>query len=133
MADQELAAMVLKQITTHPETHYQGMWARELSPARQLTLGVSCNTQMCVAGWAVHFADAAAEPDYMGTSTAWYVRNGDGVREPYNEAGRKALDITVQERDYLFDTDRTQDEVIAALTDLVETGHLTPYGYGDEY
>lgn len=135
MANRELAQKVLDQITAHPETHRQGYWAWK----GQLRNGEDtyCGTAMCVAGWAVHFADMDAEPLWEGSpgdEAAWYVKSDRfGNSEMYADAGRAALEISEEEAHYLFNESRTDAQVIDALTDLVETGHLTPYGYGDEY
>lgn len=148
MANLELAAMVLKQITTHPETHYQAAWVRRPDEGAQryiqLRYGAVCDTQMCVAGWAVHFNDVSAEPmygfltgnhDYHAAlaDSAWLAMTPDGTAVWYSVAGREALGITETEAEWLFDSGRSKDEVVDALTELVETGRIVePWeGYED--
>jgi hypothetical protein len=123
MADRELAQKVLDQITAHPELHTQLYFARKRNP---------CDTAMCVAGWAVQLDDPAAvpvfSPGFIIPTAMSEVQLGNGDVVDYAHAGQNALGITSDEAEYLFDEDRTTDEVVTALTELATFGTFTvPY------
>lgn len=77
-----------------------------------------CGTAACVAGNAVVLSiPAKAKYDFVNDTVIF----ADGSTEFVQSYARKALKISSYDSDWLFDSDRRRDEVIAALR-LLEKG-----------
>lgn len=131
----KIAFQVREQITVHPEAWNQldwfiAAWATDMP---------ECGTRACVAGWAAHFARPDLEPAYssfghasllqpvgMGLSESDLARLGSKSPLRISVVAREALNLDDDEANWLFDSERTYDEVIEGLTWLVEGRPLYP-------
>jgi hypothetical protein len=122
MPNIELLKRVRAQITEHPETHNQRVWAKR----------TECGTTACVAGWAVLLAHPDAELTaldcFNGMSCG--VLLSDGTERAFNMYGAELLGLTPDQRYWLFDEERTTPEVLGGLDDLING---EPTGYMNEY
>ncbi|MYE06353.1 MAG: hypothetical protein F4Y04_03885 [Chloroflexi bacterium] len=116
----EIAGETLRRITEHPETHDQNQWLRQGHDhglqdlyrvddvhdfGTDATRWAACGTVACVAGHAVAAALQRADV---------HVSPADEI----SDAAAELLGLAVQERRYLFATDRTLPEISDALRGL---------------
>ncbi len=66
-----LAEKILKQITEHPETHFQGTW--------------NCGTTRCIAGWAVEFNRKGTEATHQTRERVTQELKEAGVHHPFGD------------------------------------------------
>ena len=131
MANRELAAKILEQITQNPETFDMDNWYR--APDRTAPLLVTedvnvCGTILCVAGWAARFT--GWNFDVVGTygseeGAPWINAefvSKDGVQSRTRIVGEEALGIDSNVAFLLFHSD--EDSAIEALQKIVDTGEL---------
>lgn len=62
---QELAQLILDQVTTFPETHHQAQWVAQGSG--------ECGTTMCVAGWAQWFVKGYVDEEIVQSEAAGFL------------------------------------------------------------
>lgn len=126
---QELALAVRKLIENHPENWQQAVWygyeSHDLDVAdirRSMESG-ECGTIACVAGWAA----ILMSPEGTRLRENPLASNLDSVQYPngggasIRNIAEAALGLTDDEADYLFEPQRTKEEVIAILT-AIENG-----------
>lgn len=121
----ELAGKTENQIRLHPETHDQAKWVS------------NCGTTACAAGWACKLAglhefhvyqsdeEKIYQSDeekngYYGYATMQYYVTNHGVREFISNAASELLGLARDEENWLFDTDRTREEVLDGLIAIRE-------------
>lgn len=137
----ELLNDTLKVIKLNPELHGQSTW---VSKAEHTT----CGTTMCFAGHAAVLAGAEIPDPKKHTIDDWFVAKDENnsylnMSQVYyaNDAvpnqhvqdfATKALGISSEERDYLFEADRTMDEIELAVQELNETGEIQTMWEEDE-
>jgi hypothetical protein len=115
----KLAAIVLEDITQHPETHHQGAWmdgADVVRPGEPLPP----DTTLCVAG---HTAYRAGYTLSGGTAEK------DGHLLSIHEAARLALGLSTSDASELFDPGLTPEQVRAVLNHLAVAG-TAPIDWG---
>lgn len=99
----ELAKVVLKQITTHPEEHHQHYWECDWWPELPNSVNPNgfCGTTRCIAGWTAYFA---------GEPQDWSNPEGQGAR------------LLGLKSDVAYDLFHTMDNDLAVvrLTTLIE-------------
>lgn len=107
---QELAALIVRQITTYPETHNQDSFIDGNHSASGSYRDHGCKTTMCVAGW-----------------ISTFVQGKIASREVVDVA-MKALDITEQDAQTLF-YHTNEAEALQALQYLAEgrTGEFSAF------
>lgn len=119
MLNRELAAKVRDQIADHPETHNQAWWM--LRTKEWVSDAWVCHTRACAAGWAVLLGDPTATPAFRGCESASVILP-DGTGRGYSEYAAELLGIDREMRLYLFDENRTVDEVLDVLNTIVDGG-----------
>lgn len=123
MPNRELALKVRDQIADHPETHNQKWWIRRIRQAA----GDYCQTTACAAGWTVLLGDPTAEPVWSSptsrTSSSVLLPDGSGLA--FSEYAAELLGIDRAMRIYLFDENRTVDEVLDVLNTIIDGGTPT--------
>ena len=130
----DLLIAVREIIVDNPERHDQSRWAGNVFADAQGTLGAIrnlaltpipdepmdeaspvCGTTGCTAGWTVFLGD-----DPRATLTySQNVMTPDGETCDIGYRARELLGLSREQSDYLFDGDRTREEVIDALDDLI--------------
>lgn len=121
----ELAGEIFDIIKFHESLWEQGSWFDHDSVLLTTTVGMSveewldelenptCGTTACVAGWAA--IKTAPRGSKVMTAAVIFP---DGTQHVADELGRKALGLTYSEGVWLFDGDRSKDEVLRALAAL---------------
>lgn len=133
---QELALAVRKIIENHPENWEQGVWCgipaigSTVDVIRSSMVDGACGSTACVAGWTAILAAPAGSVITVG-SRRWAecLRLPNGAVTSIRNVAENALGLTYYEADFLFDSVRVKDEVIAILT-AIENGFDW---YSDEY
>jgi hypothetical protein len=125
MNGRETAQAVLDQILYKPETHNQGEWV--VSETQEIREDF-CGTTGCVAGWTILLTDFTMvkfQSAFLGGGYefACVVQNGEYA--DIEQVASELLEITPGEGEYLFDANRTNDEVYTALKEIIATGTLT--------
>lgn len=108
MADIEKLDLIIKNIETDPERHFQADWGRR----------TRCGTVFCVAGWAAHLDHAELEwskPDDFGQQRL--LRAGGVAMHHY---GAVALDLTEDQAEQLFHEDNSLATIKAMRDRLVD-------------
>jgi len=119
----DLMLAVRDQVTMHPETHDQFMWARK----------TECGTTYCIAGWAAVLSgqqllwELAGE---AGDEEAGWIRiigpRGPTAGRSISTFARDELGLTPYEAGELFASDLSEDEALAKLDALIEKGKNQP-------
>ncbi len=104
----ETAEAVLGIIRMYPELHDQARWISD------------CGTTACVAGWVTQLHVGWEEGRlYPHPKGAFYAGDAEGL-------GARFLDLYNDEADWLFDADRTRDEVIGGLERIIKGEPVVP-------
>ena len=126
---QELALAVRKIIENHPGNWNQMIWygSRDMNVPvdvirRELEEDI-CGSAACVAGWAVILSSPAGTTFIaeMNDDYIFRVIYPDGKTEPICAVAQSALRLTEDQAAWLFNSSRTEEEVVAALT-VIENG-----------
>lgn len=135
-----LLKKTLEQIKAHPELHNQNFWV----VANEENL---CGTAMCFAGHAAVLSGAENPDPKKHFIEDWYVRKDnlaymnyeDTYQVPFKDyesvskyAGRE-LGLTSEQSDWLFDSNRTLEEIESAVEELITYGTLEAAEYHDDY
>ncbi|MGI5143786.1 MULTISPECIES: hypothetical protein [unclassified Streptomyces] len=115
MADRDLAARILQQITDYPEQHDQAQWLEgidRLSPDQPLP----CGTTLCVAGHAAHLRGYTLSNELRGTLA---LKEGAETL-PVEAVARRELGLTSRDAAHLFNPVLEPPEVRAALRQLAD-------------
>lgn len=124
MPNTDLLKRVLTQIGTHPETWFQGMWAKQ----------TPCGTTYCFAGHAValSYKDVSFEFYNNGTSACATINPDTPIAEEVEIPDHAAhlLDLHEDEADALFRACNTLDELRQMVANLSE-GREVWHGIGD--
>jgi hypothetical protein len=120
MPNVELAIKVRDQIVDHPETHNQKWWMHRAK--KWDDTGSYCETTACAAGWAVLLGDPTAEPVWSSAWDSSSVRFPDGSGRAFSDYAAELLGIDREMRIYLFDENRTVDEVLDVLNMIIDGG-----------
>lgn len=139
MVNKELLKLTLDTIQAKPSEYYQGTWV-------STTESNVCGTTMCFAGHAAVLAGAEIPNPKKHYVADWYVGK-DGQYMNWREAeaanfgdyqsvavfARNALGLSYEDSDYIFDGDRTEDEIVAAVDDLINDREIAGrYTYVDD-
>lgn len=142
MLNRELLKNTMALIKYKPETHNQSTWVTmdDSSP---------CGTTMCFAGHAAVLAGAEIPDPTKHLVADWYIRKSDlaylnyqaaagtsmSERKSVREFAKDNLGIIDMEANYLFDGDRTVEEIELAVQELLEYGSILTYSSqaDDEY
>lgn len=132
MNGRETAQAVLDQILYKPETHNQGEWV--VSETQEIREDF-CGTTGCVAGWTILLTDPTMlrfRSAFLGGGYEFSTIVQNDECADIEQVASELLEITPGEGEYLFDADRTNDEVYTALKEIIATGTLTvPPGWDD--
>lgn len=115
----DLMLAVREQITSHPETHKQEMWATR----------TECGTTYCIAGWAAALSGKEMfwEPGRDWPLEASYLAKPDGGQGvSVDRYARGVLGLDQDEADFLFSGARPESEALAYLDELIEKGKNQP-------
>lgn len=111
----DLMLAVREQITSHPETHKQEMWATR----------TECGTTYCIAGWAAALSgkEMLWEPGCDWPEEAYYLVEPGGTQgQMVAWYARDALGLTQLEADRLFAASVPEASALAMLDELIEKG-----------
>lgn len=140
MLNKELLKETLDIIKLKPSEYDQTSWVR-------VEEANVCGTAMCFAGHAAILAGAEAPDPKKHYVADWYVNNSDkaylnwqqydaaewGTATSVARFAQAALGLDYDQADYIFDGDRTVDEIEHAVNTLIETGdYVPPSSYYDE-
>jgi len=119
----DLMLAVRDQVTMHPETHDQFMWARK----------TECGTTYCIAGWAAVLSGQQLlweRADKGAYEEAFWIQATPSAepaaRRFISGFARDALGLTPYEAAKLFASDLSEDEALAVLDALIEKGKNQP-------
>jgi|SRR5687768_6894074 len=142
MVNVELLKETLEIIEKNPQNYDQSNWVRKDS-------NNVCGTAMCFAGHAAVLAGAEVPDPKKHNINDWYIMEdenksylnymqydalyGDANAISVRTFATEALGIRWEEADYLFDGDRSLDEIRYAVNELVETGELDVPERGASY
>jgi hypothetical protein len=124
--NKELALKVRDQIVDHPKSHDQKWWMHRI----EQDSGSYCQTTGCAAGWAVVLGDPSAKPVFRGYASSSVVLP-DGTGRGYSGYAAELLGIDREMRIYLFDENRTVDEVLGVLNVIIDGGEPTVPDWDD--
>jgi hypothetical protein len=136
----ELLVMIRDLFRRHPDRHKQNSWVdsefgfsegdtrrilrllsrRKSIPETQVSPDGLCGTRGCVAGWADIFGSPPGtriELQFNGYALLVYP---DRSREGVDQAAQRLLALSGDQADWLFEADRTHEEVLAALDALID-------------
>jgi len=132
----ELLNSTLARIKELPQEYRQSTWVSQAE-------NNVCGTTMCFAGHAAVLAGAeipnpkkhsivdwfVAEDEnnsYLNLDDAYY-SNGDTPNQHVQDFATKALGLTYKQREYLFEADRTMDQIEQAVHELNTYGEILSY------
>ena len=109
----DLMLAVREQITSHPETHYQGDWARR----------TECGTTLCIAGWACVLSGQELRWYDTEDEQGRFVARADyaSLGEPIWSKANELLGLSDQEGGHLFYA-MDGAMALAKLDELIEKG-----------
>jgi hypothetical protein len=112
----DLMLAIREQITTHPETHSQHLWARR----------TECGTTYCIAGWAAVLSGYSINwllADHVDGEeiSGQVVPVEDGGADLIADAAQELLGLAYEERDGLF-YEFSNPEALAVLDRMIEAG-----------
>lgn len=137
----ELLNATLEMIKANPDKYDQNSWVKtdEYSP---------CGTTMCFAGQAAVLAGAEIPDPKKHNIVDWFVSkdekksylniddvyygNNEVPSEHVQDFATRELNLSFEEREYLFECDRTIEEIERAVRELNETGRIQTMWHDDE-
>lgn len=119
----ELAEKILKQVTEHPETHFQATWV--FGSDQPFTKG-GCGTTACLAGWAVTLN---ANPGETPRAALHRIARGIGIFPSWESVAAELLTPPHRSQDPLRDIFHVMDEE-GAVRELAEHFGLEVPGRG---
>lgn len=134
MVNKELLKATIDVINAKPELHDQANWVR-------IEEENVCGTAMCFAGHAAILAGAEAPDPKKHYVADWFIAKG-GKYLNWKEAdaadadeqivsvasyARNALGLDFETSDYMFDGDRTREELTEAVDDLLNDRPVVVY------
>ena len=108
----DLMLQVRDQITSHPETHFQGMFERD----HHVLDNGSCGTTRCIAGWAIFFAtgNTVQKECFAWPPLSQMEKHPEGM-------GAKLLGLTDDEAHKLF-YQMDEHKALELLDEYIEKG-----------